>query len=224
MTPSRRPSSASSAPAWRPVRAWIGLLGFVSACGVAQAQSLQQLYDSARGYDAAYLSAQAAADAAQFSADQAHALWLPTVGLQAGATRNIADTPYTSPLTADSNTSQVGLSAQQNLFNPANSASIAQADRGVTVARSKLRAAEQDLIVRLTQAYFDVLGAADTLATVQANKKAISEQLASAKRNFEVGTATITDTREAQARFDLALAQEVAAENDLRTKIGRAHV
>jgi len=78
--------------------------------------------------------------------------------------------------------------------------------------------AEQDLIVRVAQAYFDVLSAADTLGTVQAGKKAISEQLASAKRNFEVGTATITDTREAQARFDLARAQELIAENDLRTK------
>jgi len=72
--------------------------------------------------------------------------------------------------------------------------------------------------VRLAQGYFDVLSAADTLGTVQASKKAISEQLASAKRNFEVGTATITDTREAQARYDLALAQELAAENDLRVK------
>ncbi len=56
------------------------------------------------------------------------------------------------------------------------------------------------------------------MTTTQASKAAISEQLASAKRNFEVGTATITDTREAQARFDLGTAQEIAAENDLRSK------
>ena len=72
--------------------------------------------------------------------------------------------------------------------------------------------------MRVAQAYFDVLAAQDTLATTRASKAAIGEQLASAKRNFEVGTATITDTREAQARFDLATAQEIAAENDLRTK------
>ena len=63
-----------------------------------------------------------------------------------------------------------------------------------------------------------MLGAQDTLATTRASKAAITEQLASAKRNFEVGTATITDTREAQARFDLGTAQEIAAENDRRTK------
>ena len=63
-----------------------------------------------------------------------------------------------------------------------------------------------------------MLAAYDALVTSQTGKKAIAEQLASAKRNFEVGTATITDTREAQARFDLSTAQEIAAENDLRTK------
>jgi outer membrane protein len=58
----------------------------------------------------------------------------------------------------------------------------------------------------------------DALASLQAQKEAIVEQLASAKRNFEVGTATITDTHEAQARFDLTLAQEIAAQNDLEVK------
>ncbi|HEY5581289.1 MAG TPA: TolC family outer membrane protein, partial [Rhodoferax sp.] len=78
--------------------------------------------------------------------------------------------------------------------------------------------ADQDLIVRVSQAYFDVLAAIDNLTFIKAQKAAVGEQLASAKRNFEVGTATITDTREAQARFDLGTAQEIAAENDLRVK------
>ena len=72
--------------------------------------------------------------------------------------------------------------------------------------------------MRLVQAYFDVLAAQDTLAFVRALKAATGEQLASAKRNFEVGTTTITDTREAQARYDLVTAQEIAADNDLRVK------
>ena len=67
----------------------------------------------------------------------------------------------------------------------------------------------------MTQAYFDVLAAKDNVALAKTSKTAILEQLASAKRNFEVGTATITDTREAQSRVDLATAQEIAAENDL---------
>jgi len=72
--------------------------------------------------------------------------------------------------------------------------------------------------VRVTQTYFDVLSSQDSLEFVKAQKKAVAEQLASAKRNFEVGTATITGVRDAQARYDLTYAQEIAAENDLRIK------
>ena len=82
-----------------------------------------------------------------------------------------------------------------------------------------MAAAEQDLIVRVSQAYFDVLAATDTLTFVRSQKTANGEQLASAKRNFEVGTSTITDQREAQARYDLVVAQEIAADNDLRSKL-----
>ena len=73
-------------------------------------------------------------------------------------------------------------------------------------------------MVRTVQAYFDVLAAQDVLTVNQAQKTAISEQLAQAKRNFEVGSATIVDTNEAQSRYDLAVASEIAAQNDLETK------
>src|SRR6185295_15828663 len=112
----------------------------------------------------------------------------------------------------------VTVTGRQPILNKQSSATIAQSERSLVSSLADLDAAEQDLMLRVSQAYFDVLGAQDTLATTRASKAAISEQLASAKRNFEVGTATITDTREAQARFDLATAQEIAAENDLVTK------
>jgi outer membrane protein len=206
-------------------------LGF--AASAAQAQSLRELYEAARAYDAAYLAARAQAESTQYRADQAGALRLPTVGLQATSTLTHTDASNTSTSLNDdgvtystrttdtevrTTNNQVVVSAQQTLFNRSNSVTIQQADRAVAISQAQLRASEQDLVVRVAQAYFDVLGANDTLSTVQASKKAISEQLASAKRNFEVGTATITDTREAQARYDLALAQELAAENDLRVK------
>ncbi|HSI59039.1 MAG TPA: TolC family outer membrane protein [Ideonella sp.] len=189
------------------------------AAGSARAQSLLELYNAARAYDAVYLATRSQADAAQFRADQARALKLPSVGLAGTANLGYSDTPDSdSALTARTKSAQLAINGQQTLFNKADSATISQAERGVTIAQAQLRGAEQDLIVRLSQAYFDVLAASDTLGTVLASKKAISEQLASAKRNFEVGTATITDTREAQARYDLALAQEIAADNDLRVK------
>jgi outer membrane protein len=86
------------------------------------------------------------------------------------------------------------------------------------LASIQLKAAEQDLMVRLSQAYFDVLISRESLEFVRAQKTAVAEQLAAAKRNFEVGTSTITDSREALARYDLVLSQEIAADNDLRIK------
>lgn len=184
--------------------------------GVAQAQSLQELYDAARGYDATYLASRATADAAAARAAQAEALLKPTLGLSASGTQARNDPPGGSAINA--RTLTAGLQGRYSVYNAANVPTIDKARRALTVAQADLEAAEQDLIVRLATAYFDVLAAKDALTTSQANKAAISEQLASAKRNFEVGTATITDTREAQARYDLAVAQELAADNDLRVK------
>ncbi|OZA08728.1 MAG: type I secretion protein TolC, partial [Methylotenera sp. 17-45-7] len=75
---------------------------------------------------------------------------------------------------------------------------------------------QQNLILRVTQAYFDVLIAQDKIALIAAQKTAILSQLEQAKANFEVGTATITDVNESQARYDLVLAQEIATENELQ--------
>jgi outer membrane protein len=188
--------------------------GLLLACGSLQAQSLQELYEAARGYDATYLAARAQADSAQYRYEQVKALNRPSVNLSASATRSETDVPVLGRSSGNDGNAQI--SALQPLFNRTNDAVIDQAERIFVSSMAELEAAEQDLIVRVTQAYFDVLASLDALETTRANKTAIGEQLASAKRNFEVGTATITDTREAQARFDLAVAQEIAAENTLR--------
>ncbi len=185
-----------------------------------QAQSLVDLYQSARDYDATYQSAKSQFDATLARADQAKALLLPTVGLSLGASATNLDStlPPSQQPTSNYNTQSATVSASQPLYRPANRASYAQGIKQVDLAQAQLAAADQDLIVRVSQSYFDVLAAMDNLTFVKAQKAAVGEQLASAKRNFEVGTATITDTREAQARFDLGTAQEIAAENDLRVK------
>jgi outer membrane protein len=187
----------------------------VATMGSAQAQSLDELYTAARGYDATYLSARALAESAQYRAAQVDALMRPSLVLDGSTNIGRTDTVQG---TGSFNGRSVQLQARQPLFNRANSMSIEQAQRELDSASVRLETAEQDLIVRLAQAYFDVLAAQDSLATTRTNKVSIKQQLASAQRNFEVGTATITDTREAQARFDLALAQEIGADNDLRNK------
>ena len=188
----------------------------LAATSGAWAQSLQEVYEAARAYDAAYLGARATADSAQYRKAQSDALRLPTVNGTGSLVRAETNPPVIGSF--GSTTAALGVEGRQPLFNRGNDALMSQAARALEVAQADLQIAEQELIVRSALTYFDVLVAQDTLAAAQASKKAIGEQLASAKRNFEVGTATITDTREAQARFDLATATEIAADNDLRTK------
>ena len=239
---SSHPHPHAAAPtSWRPLaRACaLAVLGMAGSFA-AQAENLIDLYQAARGYDAAYLAAKSQFDAAQFKADQARSLQRPSVNLQATVKRNrlessLPDTPNgaggTISYDSTSTNSQVAVAARQPLFNLGNAAKVSQAEASLTAAEADLKMAEDDLVARLAQGYFDVLAAQDVLATAKDNKKALAEQLASAKRSFEVGNSTITDTREAQARFDLATAQEIAATNDLRVKrialdqlVGRADV
>ena len=186
--------------------------------GTAQAQSLASLYEAAKGHDATFKAARSQYEATLAKAEQAKALLRPTAGL--GSTLSETDLDNQSNAAGDRRfgTRTLTLSASQPLFRPANQASYDQGSQQVALAQAQLKLAEQELIVRLSQAYFDVLTAQESLNFVKAQKSAVSEQLAAAKRNFEVGTSTITDTREAQARFDLVTAQEIAADNELRIK------
>ncbi|HMC16410.1 MAG TPA: TolC family outer membrane protein [Albitalea sp.] len=193
----------------------LAALATLGSAGTARAQSLYELYEDARKFDAPYLAARALADSVTYRAEQLHALRRPQVALTTNAGRTSFDLGANDSATRSGT---VGVNGKQTLFNRANDKTIAQADKAVESARADVELAEQDLIVRVAQAYFDVLAAQEALAAAQANLKAIAEQLASAKRNFEVGTATITDTREAQARYDLATAQQLQADNDLRAK------
>ncbi len=185
-----------------------------------QAENLVELYQLARGFDASYQSAKAQFDATLARGEQARAGILPAAGLALGVSRSTQNVVPELGASSDRSygTQSASLSASQPLYRPANWISYQQGLKQLDLAQSQLAGAEQDLIVRVGQSYFDVLSASDNVTFVQAQKKAVAEQLAAAKRNFEVGTSTITDTREAQARFDLVLAQEIAADNDLRVK------
>jgi outer membrane protein len=187
------------------------------AAAPARAQSLLEMYEAARAYDATWQTAKAQYDANLHRAAQARAGLLPAANLSAGVSRTHVDIDN-PPTDRWYTTRSATIGASQPLYRPANLAVYRQGLRQAQLAEYQLAQAGQDLIVRVSQAYFDVLAAQDTLAFVRAQKTAVAEQLASAKRNFEVGTSTITDTREAQARYDLVLAQEIAAENDLRVR------
>lgn len=184
-------------------------------CGVepapAHAYDLMAAWHDAMSADAQLRSAQASLEAAREQVPQARAGLLPQVGASAEVFGNRVDTNMAS---ARSYASQVyGVQLTQPLYRPQNSVAYEQSRLQFEIAGRQYEAARQDLILRVAQAYFGLLAARDNLHTIQAQKTAIAEQLAAAKRNFEVGTATITDEQEAQARFDLATAQELAAGN-----------
>jgi len=184
-----------------------------------------QVYRDAQRYDAQYASARAALDAGREALPQGRALLLPTLGLTGSLQRERINSVSQDPVNAPQlsflrypNIYGYQLTLTQPLFRPQNWLQYDEAGFQVQQAESTFGQAGQDLILRVAQAYFDVLAAQDTLNVVRSQKAAIYEQLAQAKRNFEVGTATITDTHEAQARADLTRAQEIAAENDLQSK------
>ena len=189
----------------------------------AGAEDLLQVYRDAQRYDAVYGGARYALEAGRERIPQARALLLPTLGLTTATQKQRIDAdsedPARSPsFTRSPSSSSYTLTATQPLFRAQNLVAREQADYQVRQAEATFGQASQDLGLRVVQAYFDVQAAQDTLGLVGAQKAAISEQLAQAKRNFEVGTATITDTHEAQARYDLIIAQEIAAQNDLDAK------
>lgn len=191
----------------------------------AHAQSLVELYDAARGYDAGYMSAKSLYEANLAKANQTLGGVLPSIALSASASRTYFNYRPDAPLPPSVvpseryyGTGSAAITLTQPIYRPAVWASYKQGGPLLQQAAAQYEAAQQDLLVRVSQAYFDVLTSEDSLELVQAQKKAVGEQLASAKRNFEVGTTTITGVRDAQARFDLTTAQEIAAANDVRIK------
>jgi len=181
----------------------------------APAADLLDIYRAAQTQDAVFAGARAAQQAGQEKLTQGRALLMPSVNLNANTTYNDVNAPYGA---SRYNNHGYGVSVVQPLFREQNWAAYNQSELQVAIADAQFRGAQQDVILRSAQAYFDVLIAQDTVQLNAAQKAAIAQQLEQAKRNFEVGTATITDTYEAQARYDLILAQELAAANDLELK------
>ena len=189
----------------------------------AQAADLIQVYQQALANDATYASARAAAAAGRERITQGRAGLLPTVGVSGDITKNNADFTNwdNNPLLRSGSnlrTKDIQVTLQQPLFRWDRWETYQQSKLQQAISEAQFAQAQQDLIARVAQAYFDVLAAQDTLESTRAQKAAVTEQLASAKRNFEVGTQTITDTHEAQAAYDLVVSQEIAAVNDLETR------
>ena len=207
-------------------------LSFTLGALPAAGEDLMQIYREAQLADPAIAAAKYNWEATQEKAPQALAGLLPYVSASGSGNLYNYDATIKSDPQVDINRNfhqyTGSISASQPLYRYQNQVFYDQAKQQVTAADYVLAVARQDLIVRVAVVYFDVLLAQFNIELAETQKKAVSQQLAQAKRNFEVGVATITDTDEAQAKYDAIVAQEITTRNEydnrltaLRAIIGR---
>jgi len=186
---------------------------------VGKPLNLLDVYQQALAKDPTLASALHANQAAQELIEQAKALYRPNVNFTANANATQTDIKYigANVFRNDGKSNfegyNYGVNARQPIFRMQNWVQIDQSKTQVSQADKQFHLTQQQLMLRVTQAYFDVLLAQDNIGLLRAQKDATQSQLDQARANFEVGTATITDFNEAQARYDLILAQEIAANN-----------
>ncbi|MCX7197451.1 MAG: TolC family outer membrane protein, partial [Proteobacteria bacterium] len=191
----------------------------------AAATDLVEIQRLARENDPQFAAALASWTATRERLPQARAGLLPSISLSGSANRNETHAtlvgtgnPFFQPGGRRFDTAALNIQVIQPIFRPASRVQYAQAAIQLEQADLQLLLASQDLTLRAAQAFFDVLSAQEALAVIESQKRAIGEQLAQAKANFEVGTSTIVDYNEAKARFDQASSQEIAGRNDLEVR------
>jgi outer membrane protein len=208
------------------------LLAVLLACsGSAPARDLAGVFQDALHADPVIRQADANRLAAREARPQAWSALLPQLNGSAGVTRdhNTGTQPLfltgpnntlviePAPAVVDTTTRTWGLTLRQNVFSWSNWMALKAAGKEVAQAEATYQAAEQQLILRVAQAYFNVLAAEDGLEANQASLAAIQRQLDQADKRFEVGLIAITDVQEARAARDTAAAAVIAAKRTLAT-------
>jgi outer membrane protein len=202
-------------------------LALLMCAAPAGALDLVAAHRAAIEHDADFAAEVSAADAGREYAVQSRAALAPRVNItgQAGKLDTTTRTSgnLSSLLTADTNGKVYGygVSLSRPLYRPDLKADARNLAAQADIAALTFKGAQQDLILRVAQAYFGVLLAQDSLAFAAAQKDAVAEQLAAAKERFESGRARVTDVAEAQANFDALAAAQIAAESDLEVARSR---
>jgi outer membrane protein len=202
-----------------------------------QAATLLEIYQQALQSDPRIHEAEARRLAALEAEPQARGVLFPQIGFSADWTKsessgsgiqntvieqpdgsgNFVVVPFSFQTEVEDETTRWNFILRQTLFRWDQIVGLRQADKVVARAEADREAAQQDLIVRVTEAYFNVLGAEDRLLAIHADRNAIARQLEQAKQRFEVGLIAITDVQESQAAYDQAVASEIAAKRSLAT-------
>ncbi|RBW63971.1 outer membrane channel protein TolC [Vibrionales bacterium C3R12] len=176
----------------------------------AWADTLTEIYDQAKQNDPQLLRSAAKRDAAFEAITSSRSALLPQINLTAGYNINRSDIDQ-----RESDKLTAGVSVSQELYKRSSWITLDTAEKTARQADSSFAAVQQGLILRVAQAYFEVLRAQDKLEFVRAEKAAVARQLEQTNQRFEVGLSAITDVHDAQAQYDTVLANEVLAENSL---------
>ncbi len=206
------------------INALLLTLGLFALSGTAQSASLLEIYQQALQSDPQIHEAEARRLAALEAKPQARGVLMPQINFAGSYTKSSSSgttvvPPLTTPFTNDSESEGATwrFTLRQSLFRWDQIVNLRRADKLVTKAEAVREAAQQDLIVRVAQRYFNVLAAEDLLTSVHADRQAIARQLEQAKQRFEVGLIAITDVQESQAAYDQSIADEIGAKRSLAT-------
>jgi outer membrane protein len=189
----------------------------IALTGTASAADLATVYELAKQNDPGLQAAIATRDAALEAKPIARSALLPEIGLSGDLSYTSRDVKSSNVNATDDDfdSQNAAIQLTQPIYRKDRMVAVDQADDQVAQAEVDLTSAEQELIVRVTEAYFGVLSAQDTLTFSEANVTAIERQLDQAKQRFDVGLIAITDVNEAQARYDQARAEAIVAQSDL---------
>jgi outer membrane protein len=206
------------------IKTLVVLLGAIALPAMGHAASLLEVYQQALQSDPSIHEAEARRLAALEAEPQARAALLPRIGfggswsrVETSGTSFAANDPNPVDIVNEQESTSWGFDLRQTLFRWDQIVGLRQADKIVAKAEANREAAQQDLVIRVGQRYFDVLGAEDRLTSLHANRQAIARQLEQAKQRFEVGLIAITDVQESQAAYDQAVADEIGAKRSLAT-------
>lgn len=196
----------------------LATIWLLSATTAVQAETLKQIYEQAKQNDPGFRAAQAQYAAEREAKSQAWASLLPQLNASASRTKteqtvNSSNVPALPVGDYDSTTNQYKLSLTQTLYRHDRIVALRQANKAVARAEATYGNAQQELILRVAQRYFEVLAAEDNLSFAHAERQAIEQQLQQTQQRFRVGLSAITDVHETQARYDQATSQEIAADN-----------
>lgn len=185
----------------------------------AYADDLLQVYQQALSNDPIIQAAQATRDANEEGLDQSVAALLPNIGATANSTSVHTSTPFSAPgtstrgSTTSFNQHDYTLTLTQPIFNFQDWMQVRASNDSAKQAQATYNAALQDLIIRVSTAYFNVLNAEDNLTYTMAQESSIENQLKQTKDRYQVGLGTMTDVYQAQAQYDGLVASVIAAKN-----------